>query len=263
MLSDGRLYTGYLKRATRRLGVHTHLKSVYWGLDVPRILYRLSPRDSIVHEVGGVDVELPLETYWQYQRFRWMHPEIRLFEDLVDELDPDDTVYDVGAHLGWHAMVAASVYADIDVVAFEPHPTTAERLRTVVEATGHDIDVREVALYEESGTVEFTASPSSAAQVSGAQGEALSETITVETVDGDSLVSSRELSPPDVLKIDAEGVDAAVLRGLRDTIETARPRVIYCEVHVDGAEIEALLDELDYEFESLRDARPILKATPR
>ncbi|QSG01265.1 FkbM family methyltransferase [Natranaeroarchaeum sulfidigenes] len=262
MLSDGRLYTGHLKRITRRVGVHTHLKSLYWGLDIPRILFRLSRQDSIVHEVGGIDVELPLETYWQYQRFRWMHPEIRLFEELVEELEPGDVFYDVGAHLGWHAVVAASVHDEIDVVAFEPHPTTANRLRTVVETTGHDIDVHEVALHEKASSVEFTAAPSSAAHVSGAQGERLSDTITIETVDGDSLVASGTVPSPDVLKIDAEGVDAAVLRGLRTTIERDRPRVIYCEVHTDGEEIERLLDELGYEFEPLRDARPILKALP-
>lgn len=261
MLADGRLYTGYLKRATRRLGVHTHLKSLYWGLEIPWILFRLSRRDSIVHDVGGVDVELPLEQYWQYQRFRWLHPEIRLFEDLVEELEPGDVFYDVGAHLGWHAVVAASVHDELTVVAFEPHPTTADRLRRVVETTGHDIDVREVALHERAGTVEFSAAPSSAAHVSGVQNDEPTETITVEAVDGDRLVTSGDLPPPDVVKIDAEGVDAAVLAGLQETIETARPRVIYCEVHTDGSVIEARLAELGYRVEPLQDARPILRAT--
>ena len=246
MFLDGRLYTGHLKRATRRLGVHTHLKSVYWRLNVPRLLFKVSRQSFIVHEIGDVDVELPLETYWQYQRFRWMHPEIRLFEDLVDELESGDVFYDVGAHLGWHSIVGASVHDEVDVVAFEPHPITADRLRTVAEMTGHDINIREVALHEESGTVEFTAEPSSAAHVSGVQGEILSDTITVETIDGDSLVVYGELAPPDVLKIDAEGVDAQVLRGLRETIEQNPPRVIYCEVHADGADIEMLLGELGY-----------------
>ena len=112
--------------------------------------------------------------------------------------------------------------------------------------TGHDINIREVALHEESGTVEFTAEPSSAAHVSGVQGKVLSDTITVETIDGDSLVVYGDLVPPDVLKIDAEGVDAQVLQGLRETIEQNPPRVIYCEVHADGADIEMLLDELGY-----------------
>lgn len=262
MLSDGRLYTGHLKRATRRVGIHTHLKSLYWGLAVPRLMYRLSPKDAIVQDVGGIRVRFPLETYWQYQRFRWMHPEIRLFEDLVAELGPGEVFYDVGAHLGWHTVVAASIHEDIGVVAFEPHPITADRLREVIAATGHEVDVRQVALHDGAGTVDFSPSPSSAAHVSGAHGEALGETITVEAVDGDSLVTAGEIPPPDVLKIDAEGVEGAVLRGLTETIGTDPPRVIYCEVHGDGRAIESQLASLGYEVEPLRDARPILRATP-
>ena len=262
MRVDGRLYTGWLKRATRRLGLHTHLKSVYWGLGVPRLLHRLSRRERITHDVAGVAVTVPVEREWQYARFRWMHPELPLFERLVEELRDGDVFYDVGAHLGWHTVVAASA-ADVSVVAFEPHPTVADRLETVAAATGHDVDVRRVALSEESGTAPFTAAPSPAASLGGSSdADGAAETITVEVADGDGLVEAGTLAPPDVLKIDAEGADAAVLGGLSETIERHPPRVIYCEVHRDGAEIRALLSELGYETERLPAARPVLRAVP-
>ena len=260
---DGRLYTGFLKRWTKCLGLHSSLKTAYWGLNVPRHLHRVSRRESITHDVNGTPVEFPLETYWQYQRFRWMHPEIQMFEELVGELRPGDVFYDVGAHLGWHAVVAASVADGIDVVAFEPHPTTAARLAEVLETTGHDAMVRQVALYDSPGTVEFTATPEAGAHVAGARGAHPEETIEVETVDGDSLVENGSVRPPDVLKIDAEGAEAEVLRGLEQTIESHRPRLLYCEIHEEQQPVTRLLEEYGYEWSSFQSARPLVKAVPR
>lgn len=260
---DGRLYTGLLKRWTKSVGLHSSLKSAYWGLEVPRHLHRLSTRESIVHDINSTPVEFPLETYWQYQRFRWMHPEIQMFEELVDELQPGDVFYDVGAHLGWHAVVAASVDAEIEVVAFEPHPEIASQLSTVLETTGHDATIEQVALYDSPGAVEFTASPEAGAHVAGARGDHPDETISVETVDGDSLVERGEIQPPDILKIDAEGAEAEVLRGLEQTIESESPRIIYCEIHEVQRPVTRLLEEYGYEWSAFESARPLLKAVPK
>ncbi len=263
MRATGRRYTTALEQRLEQLGLRSHLKSLYWRLGVPRLLYRLSSRGSVRHEIGDVSVEFPVERYWQYQRFRWMHPEVRLFEEWADELRADDVVWDVGAHLGWHAVVAASVAPGVTVEAFEPHPAVADRLREVVTAADRDISIHEVALGDRDGTVAFSADPSPAARVADAQPTApIDSTIDVEGARGDSLVAADRVAPPDVLKIDAEGADADVLRGLRQTIETHRPRLLYCEVHVDGAEIRSLLSSYDYEYEPLSSTRPVLRAVP-
>lgn len=259
---DGRLYTAYIEPRLDRLGVRTHLSSLYWELGVPGLLYRLSSRETVTHEIGDVTVEFPAETHWQYERFRWMHPEVQLFEELVDELEAGDVFYDVGAHLGWHAIVAVSVDADVTVEAFEPHPQIADRLRTVVDRTDHDVTVHECALADRDGIGEFKAEPTPAAYLSGAQNESLESTIDVELAAGDSLVADGITDPPDILKIDAEGADAAVLRGLRKTIVDHQPRRIYCEVHVNGDEIRELLSSFGYTFEPLSSTRPVLRAVP-
>ncbi len=259
---DGRLYTGFLKRWTKSVGLHSPLKTAYWRLRIPRLLYRISNHESIVHEVNGMPVEFPLETYWQYQRFRWMHPEIQLFAELIEELQPGDVFYDVGAHLGWHAVVAAEVAEDVEVVAFEPHPKTASRLSTVLETVGHEATIKQLALYDSPGTVEFTATATAGAQIAGARGDHPEATISVETVDGDSLIERGEIRPPDILKIDAEGAEAEVLRGLERTIRSQPPRILYCEVHEEQRPVTQLLEAYGYEWSSFESARPLLKAVP-
>ncbi|SNR23364.1 FkbM family methyltransferase [Halorubrum vacuolatum] len=259
---DGRRVRTHLESGLDRLGVRSRLRRLYWALEVPSVLYRLSPRETIVHEIDGHRVEFPTTAKWQYERFRFMHPEYELFEELSEELAAGDVFYDIGAHLGWHAVVAAAVVPNVTVEAFEPHPAAAAGLREVVAATGHDIRVHEIALDETNGTAEFTAEPTPAARLSTAQPEALHSTIEVETATGDHLVNDSVIEPPDIIKIDAEGADAAVLRGLEATIDAYEPRVIYCEIHVDGEEIREFLTASGYEYEPVFSSRPVLRATP-
>ena len=261
--ADRSVTVATLKRVARRAGIHGRLKSIYWGLSVPRILHTLSRKRSMTHRINGVDVRFPVAQYWQYQRFRWMHPELDLFEELVETLESGDVFYDVGAHLGWHSVVAASVDPDVEVVAFEPHPTVADRLATVLRETGHEVDCRRAALFDEDGTVAFTGAPDPAAHVSGVYGTEPDETVHVDAAAGDTLVADDEIPPPDVLKIDAEGAEAAVLRGLESTIRDHQPRLIHCEVHADVEEVTDLLSRLGYTSEPMRSARPILRAVPR
>jgi len=262
MRADGRRYRTRLESGLDRLGLRSRLRRLYWRLDVPGVLYRLSSHETIGHDIDGQRVEFPIAADWQYERFRWMHPEYALFEEFAEELAAGDVFYDVGAHLGWHAVVAAAVGPAVTVEAFEPHPTVAARLREVVTATGHDIRVHEVALDETNGTAEFTGEPTPAARLSTAQPGGLDSTIEVETATGDRLVDENTIEPPDVVKIDAEGADAAVLRGLEDTIAAHEPRIIYCEVHLDGEEVRELLSAAGYEYEPVFSSRPVLRATP-
>jgi len=262
MRVSGRRYRTALEQQLDSLGLRSHLKRLYWKLGVPRLLHRLSRRDSITHKIGDRSVEFPIETYWQYQRFRWMHPEVRMFEEWAEELREGDVVWDVGAHLGWHAVVAASLRPGVTVEAFEPHPAVVSRLREVVDATELSIGVHECALGDRDDTAAFSADPTPAARFPDAQPDTIESTIDVECARGDTLVNNSTVAPPDILKIDAEGADAAVLRGLRETIETHRPRRMYCEVHVDGAEIRSLLSSYGYEYEPLSSTRPVLRAVP-
>lgn len=262
MRTDDGHWRTRLDAGLERLGVRSRLRRLYWRLNVPGLLHRVWPHETVTHEIGGTQVRFPAETNWQFERFCWMHPEHELFEELSEELQPGDVFYDVGAHLGWHAVVAAAVAPDVTVEAFEPHPTVAVRLRTVIEATGHDVHVHELALGETNGTAEFTAEPTPAARLSTAQPEPLDGSIEVEMATGDHLLREGRIDPPDVVKIDAEGADADVLRGMERTIDTYEPRVIYCEVHVDGAGLRELLSTLGYEHEPVFSSRPVLRATP-
>ena len=58
-----------------------------------------------------------------------------VWKQLVSNLPAEAVVWDVGAYTGYYAMVAAKTRPDINVVAFEPHPTI---LNALVENIQHN-----------------------------------------------------------------------------------------------------------------------------
>jgi hypothetical protein len=80
-------------------------------------------------------------------------------------LRPGDTVYDVGANVGFFAVLAARfVGSEGRVVAFEPLPSSADMVRYNARQNGFEtITVIEAAAWESSGEAELLLLPESTA----------------------------------------------------------------------------------------------------
>ncbi len=86
-------------------------------------------------------------------------------------------------------------------------------------------------------------------------------TVFVDQVTIDTLVTSGRLPPPNVVKIDVEGAEPAVLRGMSETLRAHRPRLIVeldaaDDVQLDQsyAEVRNQLEEFGYRCERLTDS---------
>jgi hypothetical protein len=76
-----------------------------------------------------------------------------------------------------------------------------------------------------------------------APGEPPSGTAEVEVVKLDDLVERGAAQPPNVVMIDVEGAEIAVLRGMAGIIERNRPTIL-CEVHWIQTELDAFVQEV-------------------
>ena len=65
----------------------------------------------------------------------------------------------------------------------------------------------------------------------------------LELVRGDDYLQSRQLQQPDLMKIDVEGFEKNVLRGLENTLKQARP-IMVVEISYGGALSISSLEEL-------------------
>ncbi len=153
---------------------------------------------------------------------------------LRQVLGPDKVIYDIGAHLGFYALPAARLGAV--VIAFEPDPESAARLRMHVERNGLGDRVRtiEAAVWSKSRpSITFRRGmPRSQGGVCWRDHQpvlASGAVIEVAAVAVDDLVASGEPAPH-VIKLDVEGSEAEVLRGAANTLREHRP-VLIVEVH--------------------------------
>jgi FkbM family methyltransferase len=212
-----------------------------------RLRYRLAGETYPV-EVSDARARFLIPTMNEWSDFVSLG-ERPILEDLAASVRRDDVFYDVGANTGLYSCLMADL-VDSPVIAFEPHPENAERLRQNAELNGADVSVFECALADSAGNSEL----SIALDKVGSAGHSLVsdegfDTITVPKVRGDNFIADESLPAPTVLKIDVEGAEYQVLRGLESTLSRPDCRMVYCETHADrlrsqGVSVSDVQDEL-------------------
>jgi FkbM family methyltransferase len=130
-------------------------------------------------------------------------------------LAPGKVFYDVGANWGHHSLLADARGAVVH--AFEPMPSTARDLRAAAAGTG--VVVHELALGEADAAARMSI-PDGMHSGLASIGEAGVE-VKVARLDG------LGLPPPDVVKLDVEGHELPALKGMRQTLQKARPVIVF------------------------------------
>lgn len=165
-------------------------------------------------------------------------------------LHPGMTFYDIGANVGFLSVIGARlVGAEGTVIAFEPVPANADLTNQNAHLNGFShLLVCSLAVGREDGEARFVLSSNpnwgKLAAVAGDAAEQQDET-TVSLRRLDTVVRERELSAPDVIKIDVEGAEVDVLAGAEETLRRSRPAMVI-ELHGTNREVEEALDRLGY-----------------
>ena len=139
---------------------------------------------------------------------------MRLFQGLVK---PGMVVVDIGAHIGIYTLYALrQLGGDGKIFSFEPTPRTFALLRDNVQVNGflESGVVRFVqrAVSDRGGRAVFTTYGGNSGHNSLFAGEAEGEQIEVETVTLDEALAQE--ARVDVVKIDAEGAEPMIVRGM-------------------------------------------------
>jgi len=146
-------------------------------------------------------------------------------------------VYDVGAFYGLITLHFAR-HAKT-VVSYEPTPFSRERVRQNVALNGFtNVILRDVGVGSEPGELEFvvdrrkagTATSDTALQRQYEKTNDKLERVRAAIVRLDDEVASGKVPPPDVVKIDTEGAELGVLRGMTNVLASYRP-ALYLEMH--------------------------------
>ncbi|MBC8346539.1 MAG: FkbM family methyltransferase [Candidatus Marinimicrobia bacterium] len=183
---------------------------------------------------------------WRY-RLRAERPEIRF---LLNHLEPDQTVIDIGAHKGAYTYwMSHGVGPSGQVIAFEPQPDLNQNLSKMSELFTHNnIQVESFALSSNSGNATLgvpskTPSPSASLNKTNTQN---GSDINVQTTTLDEYVVDHKLKTVDLIKCDVEGHELDVFIGGSEILKRYKPVVMFeCEARHNGPEnVRAVFDFL-------------------
>lgn len=176
--------------------------------------------------------------------------EKHLLDRFEEAMYPGAHVLDVGGYLGLMAAIASDrVGPDGRVVAVEPNPSVRELLveNLALNDLQSNVEVLGVALGAARGAATLYVDKADGSASSLAPYDALPRTeVSIDVVPGRDLLGT--LSPR-IVKIDVEGFEPRVLRGLRGAIPKDGPLVIFTECNpralkAAGSSMAQLLDEL-------------------
>lgn len=210
--------------------IWTHAKSILRG-GLRRIeIYRLGliPGKAAARQQAVLMI--------QQRRERWSDEQDR-FDEIVQGLGPNSLCLDFGANLGEFTERLARTGAEVH--AFEPDPHTFGALKARV-AQFPNVKIHNAAVGAEAGTLtmerhalfdedpdKYSVGTSAFASILGQAGGACFE---VEMVGFHDFIAAFD-RPVDLVKMDIEGAEAAVLEALLQR-PTAQPiRAIFVETH--------------------------------
>ncbi|MDR9432208.1 MAG: FkbM family methyltransferase, partial [Natronomonas sp.] len=222
----GSRYARPFRSAMSAVGIDDRVECLYSAMFI---------RDGTVinQRVGGATAKFHVNSLEELGRVNPVpgagRPKLR---ELLEQTEPDDVFWEVGANVGVVSCLVGDRLDDGRVIAFEPHPENATRLRENLSLNDVDGTVYEYVLSDSDGHIDLAVS----GNVVGAGGHSVGNRDAVKKIQvpmssGDIFIKREEVQPPKVLYVDAEGAELRIIEGLSSTLESGTCRYVICSVH--------------------------------
>lgn len=159
--------------------------------------------------------------------------ESKLAKKMLSSIDDGDCVWDIGANIGYYTTRFSDlVGATGQVFAFEPSPWNRKKLEAETRER-RNVNVLALGLSDSEGEAVLLQGLDDI----GATSRIVSDAVATEAshsirlAKGDDLVAAGEAAQPNVLKIDVEGFELEVVRGLKETLASSAVRHVFLEIH--------------------------------
>jgi FkbM family methyltransferase len=264
-----------MKQQLRRIRAYGPVKNA--ATSIMRTVGRLGGLDADFVRVGAIESQLPngrkLRMWTQgddwisnvvyWRGWSAYEPEVApLFFRLASV---SQVTIDVGAYVGFYALLAAHANPAASVYALEPVPKTHERLKRnvalnflsnieCIAAAAGDVQMVGTLFV---GSTELPTVSGLAAKFVKTWGEV--HTLEVPVLMLDRFIRNHQIEKVDLVKVDTETTEPDVLRGMGQILRRDHPNII-CEVHKDsGTEksLEEVLRPLGYNFFLLTPRGPV------
>jgi FkbM family methyltransferase len=226
-----------VRSTLRRLGVTRLLGAPQRARNRIRGAWYDFSRPSEVHvRVEGARATLRVGDRAEFIRAQSFREDRTILAALLRRASPGEAFWDVGASIGlYSALMSSKLGKAGEIVAFEPEPRSNARLRENLESNKSSaFRVIDAALSDSPGvmTLHFAGHFASGAHSLFGQGSGPDgASVDVEVARGDDLRERLGLRAPALIKVDVEGAEEEVLRGLSGTLAGPSCHTLLCEVH--------------------------------
>jgi FkbM family methyltransferase len=179
-------------------------------------------------------------------------------------------LWDIGANIGGISLPLLKKHGGLTSVLFEPSAEVAGRLIRNLSINPDILDrakVMNVALSDSEGLTEFYVSNepfNSGTAGLGHSHNRFQFPISVQAYTGDSLIAAGKCPVPDIIKIDVEGFEINVFKGLQQTLVKHHPPILFehslyrlKERNSAHDETARFLQSLGYTVFRLTDNKPV------
>lgn len=165
---------------------------------------------------------------------------------VLHGLRPEGLFVDVGANVGSYTILSAGAVG-ANVISIEPIPQTFARLRANVNLNDlqRKVELLNIGISDQNGFLNFTESLDTMNRVALPDEQLNSISVPVRTLD--DVMQGRSA---DMIKIDVEGHELAVLRGATNTLRDSRLKAVVMETNNSGRKYGVNGEELIQEMET-------------
>jgi FkbM family methyltransferase len=219
--------SNYLKK----LGLYKPVRAIYNRIG------RYNKQTEIIIDNNKIKFWTP--TYYLDDYVKNLAGEGQFLNEILLRLDKRNIFWDVGANVGFYSIVAAKIMnKNSKIFAFEPEPKTFNLLRKNIELNKmNNITALSIALGDTNGNKIIFPSdtPNFGAHsfVQRTDYRVKKKGINININTSDKLIDEMKIDIPDIMKIDVEGAEILVLRGMKHLLMNQKLRMIFCETHVN------------------------------
>lgn len=186
----------------------------------------------------GQKMRLDPHSYIDRKILRYAFYEKQVFEALRSILQSGDVFWDVGANIGVQSVAVAANIEGVSVICFEPSISVIERLKNNMKLNRLSAEIHPLALSDANGVQALAISSDGNTGMSTLNPfDDFSSNYVSKSIVGiasvDSLLRDRLVAPPNVMKIDVEGHELPILRGMANALRDSSLKSIVFE---DGAD---------------------------
>ena len=145
---------------------------------------------------------------------------IKMLDSLIES---GQTVYDVGAHVGYLTVYMSRLVGDSgQVIAFEPRPLNLIYLKRHISKNNiRNVRILEAGVSDHKGAGKFDRDHGTGTGMVSDKGD-----LDIDLVVLDELVKDGSLPPPNLIKMDIEGGEVQALPGAQELLKKYRPAIV-------------------------------------